>query len=216
MLQSSPKRSKVHKRAHKSSGCGLFLSNWWQVLSCVFRSNRLKCRQFVFHKYSLSAAPENHCTLYPSRSQMDTFVVCLQGIYSLCFHVINVCRKIEFRRCMCYEKWIHITNFSLTWYDILNCQYIGKGVVVRATWTSPIQGGGQVGDTMPNKPMNGRRGKWRQAWMKGNKERRARKYLVGKAHFKSSAKNFCIYNIMRTFQKRQTKTTNIKRNEISV
>ena len=108
MLQSSPKRSKVHKRIHKSSGCGLFLSNWWQVLSCVFRSNRLKCRQFVFHKYSLSAAPENHCTLYPSRSQMDTFVVCLQGIYSLCFHVINECRKIEFRRCMCYEKWIHI------------------------------------------------------------------------------------------------------------
>ena len=119
MLQSSPKRSKVHKRAHKSSGCGLFLSNWWQVLSCVFRSNRLKCRQFVFHKYSLSAAPENHCTLYPSRSQMDTFVVCLQGIYSFCFHVINVCRKIEFRRCMCYEKWIHITPTSL-WHDMIS------------------------------------------------------------------------------------------------
>lgn len=54
--------------------------------------------------------------------------------------------------------------------DMISCQYIGRGVVVRATWVSPIKGAAQEVATMPNKPMNGSRGKWRQAWMKDNKE----------------------------------------------
>ena len=98
---------------------------------------------------------------FVSISFSNGYICCLPPrnilILLSCYQCVQVKRyKLE-------DAWIMqigsilVTNFSLTWYDILNCQYIGKGVVVRATWTSPIQGGGQVGDTMPNKPMNGRR-----------------------------------------------------------